>query len=93
MQSYSAFQSDADATLVGDEAERRAADVLIVTLNGIRLDPKTLPVDFFKRQHLVGKKMAQMFVLFQYKNTRMCDVCKGAMERKEGRHSRNRQTF
>lgn len=55
MQSYSAFQSNADATLVGDEAERRAAEVLIVTLDGIRLDPKTLPVDFFKCQHLVGK--------------------------------------
>lgn len=53
IQSYPAFQSDADATLVGDEAEGRAANVLIVTFNGVRLNSKTLPVDFFKCQNLI----------------------------------------
>lgn len=56
IQSYSAFKSNANATLVGDETERRAAEVLIVSLDGVRLNPKTLPVDFFKCQHLIGKK-------------------------------------
>lgn len=62
MRSYSAFKSNADATLVGDETERRAAEVLIVSLDGVRLNPKTLPVDFFKCQHLIGKKVPHMYI-------------------------------
>lgn len=52
MKAYPALESDAYASLVGDEAQWRAAQILLVTLDRIRLDAQTLPVDLLERQDL-----------------------------------------
>ncbi len=46
---YPAFESDAYTSLIGNEAQWRAAQILLVTLNGIRLYAQTLPVDLLER--------------------------------------------